>query len=126
MFEPDIGETELSGMSRQDLIQKITKHVDLDAVFEELFRMIKRAAVKGYTKQLQTKLDEMPLEQRVKTESQIARMGGFEPYAREEIDRASRGDSGVSILKYVSTNLEPLYKMRTSMETLATAAKRTC
>jgi TP901 family phage tail tape measure protein len=124
-FQPDMAEDLLAGMSRQDLIDKITKQVDLSALFEELFRMIKRQAIKGYVKELQGKLKEMPVEQRAKEEANVARMGGFEPYARKKIEEESVKESGISILKYVTTNLEPLYKLRTSMENIGTIAGRT-
>lgn len=123
-FQPDIAEDMLAGMSRQELIDRITKQIDLSAVFEELFRMIKRQAIKGYVKELRGGLEDLPVEQRAKTEAEVARMGGFEPYARKKIEEESMEDRGISILKYVTTNLEPLYKLRTSMETIGTVGSR--
>ena len=124
-FQPDLADDIVSGMSREQLIAQITKQVDLSAVFEELFRMIKRQAIKGYMKELRIKLEEMPIERRSKTESEISRVGGFEPYARQHISQKAKSETGISILKYVTTNLEPLYKLRTSMETIGSVASRT-
>jgi len=124
-FQPDIPKDVLSGLSRESLINKITKYVDLSAVFEELFRMIKRQAIKGYIKELRSKLQEMPVEKRVKLEAEVSRIGGFEPYARKKIEESAKSESGISILKYVTTNLEPLYKLRTSMENIGSVSRRT-
>lgn len=136
-FEPGIPTEELSSLSRQDIIGtpkfgveykreeagRIIPHIDIQAVFEELFRMIKRQAIQGYIKETKTELAEAPLSTRIKKEADIARSGGFEKYAEAEMER-SLNERGISILKYVTTNLEPLYKMRTSMESIHTASAR--
>lgn len=110
---------------REQIINEIISYIDLEAVFQELFRQIKRTAVKGYTKELQTRMEELPFEQRVKMERQVATAGGMGMFAKQEIEEQAARPKGVSILKYVTANLQPLYKMRTSMETLAAVAKRT-
>lgn len=108
---------------REQIVNEIISYIDLGAVFEELFRMIKRTAIKGYMKELRTKVTEMPVEKRARLEADIARSGGYEVYARREIEQ--QAEEGISILRYVTSNLEPFYKMRTSMETLRTAARGT-
>jgi len=122
-FEPDI-DTSTLNMSRENIMQLIIKHVNLEAVFEELFRQIKREAIKGYTKQLQEKAANLPPgPQKVKMMQDIEAAGSPERFATEEINKAAAG-TGVSLFKYITTNLQPLYRMRTSMETMGTAAAR--
>jgi len=125
-FKPDIDMAELAKMDRQTLINRIASHVDLGAVFEELFRQIRRQSVRALSKQLEQKVAEMPVGPgRLKLERGIRAAGGVEQFASEKIAKEAASESGISLFKYVTTSLQPLYRMRTSMETMASTAKRT-
>jgi TP901 family phage tail tape measure protein len=110
---------------RSQIVNEIIKYIDLEAVFEELFGMIKRTAVKGLIKELQIEVAELPPEKRVRREAEIARAGGYESFAKRAVESEAVSDVGISILRYVTSNLQPLYRMRTRMETPAMAAGRT-
>ncbi len=113
-------------LDRSDLIKRIIGKVNIEATFEELFRMIQRAAVKGLTKDLERQLEQGPLTKRtLKLRSDVEAAGGAQKFAKIQIAKESISDTGIAISKHIVTNLQPLYKMRTSMETMATAAKRT-
>jgi len=111
--------------NRSQIINEIIKYIDLEAVFEELFGMIKRTAVKGLIKELQVEVAELPPERRVRKEAEIARAGGYESFAKRSIEEQAASDVGVSILRFVTSNLQPLYRMRTRMETPHMVAGRT-
>ena len=113
------------GKSREQIINEIVKYINLEAVFEELFRMIKRTAIKGLTKELRTNVSELPIGMRITKESEISRAGGYEGFAERSINKELEEGKSISILKYITSNLQPLYKMRTSMESPASVAKRT-
>jgi len=122
-FEPDTDIADLN-INRQEIIQRILKHVDLQAVFEELFKQIKRSAVKGLTKSLQEEIETAPPGiKKIEMMRKVEAAGGPERFAEEEITRESREKGGISLAKYITANLQPLYKMRTSMETMGTAAR---
>ncbi|HEC64351.1 MAG TPA: hypothetical protein ENI23_03560, partial [bacterium] len=121
-FEP---EAEVD-VGREALMKRILSKVNIEATFEELFRMIQRAAIKGLTKNLQRQLEEAPLTPAtVKLRRDVKAAGGVEQFAEIRIAKESISDTGIAISKHIVTNLQPLYKMRTSMETMATAADRT-
>jgi len=122
LFEP---EAEVD-ISREALMERILSKVNIEATFEELFRMIQRAAIKGLSKNLQRQLEEGPLTPAtVKLRRDVKAAGGVEQFAEIRIAKESISDTGIAISKHIVTNLQPLYKMRTSMETMATAADRT-
>ena len=123
-FEPDIDTANLVNFDRQSIVDRITKHIDINAVFEELFRQVKAAAIRGYTKELREKVESMPIgPTRLKQERDIRTAGGYERFAAEEISKKA-ADKGIPLSKYITTNLQPLYKLRTSMDDLGTAASR--
>ena len=115
------------GKNRAEIVNEIIGYINLDAVFEELFRQIKRTAIRGLAKQLRTQLEEMPAgPEKSKLIADIGRTsGGVERYAAEQISREAAGKAGISTLRRITTPLQPLYKLRTGMETMATAAGRT-
>ena len=122
-FEPDTEIADLN-INRQEIIQRIIKHVDLQAVFEELFKQIKRSAVKGLAKSLQEEAESLPPgTKKVKLMRDISAAGSTERLAEQEISKEA-ADKGISLVKYITTNLQPLYQMRTSMATMGTAAQR--
>jgi DNA polymerase III epsilon subunit-like protein len=122
-FEPDIDVTGLN-LDRQSIVDRIVKHVDLKAVFEELFRQIKREAVRGLSKSLREKAATMPAGyQKIKLMRDIEAAGGPERLAEQRVSKEA-ADEGISLFKHITANLQPLYRMRTSMETMGTAAAR--
>lgn len=125
-FEPEVDISQLTGISREEIIQRIIKHVDVIATFEELGRQIQRQAVAGLSKQLERQIAELPTGPRkVRLLRDVQAAGGVERFAAQQIAKEYASETGIAIQKHVTTNLQPLYKMRTSMETLATAASRT-
>lgn len=110
---------------REQIVNEIIGYIDLEAVFEELFRMIKRTAIKGLTKELQIEVSELSPERRARREAEISRAGGYERFAEKAIEEKAITPQGLSILRYVTANLQPLYAMRTRMQTPATLARRT-
>jgi TP901 family phage tail tape measure protein len=124
LFEPDIDAAKLSN-DREELIKGIISHVDMNAVFEEIFKQIQSNAIKGYTEQLDKQLRDMPAgPSKVALLRQVSAAGSNETVARQKIKEESETPEGISVLKYITTPLSPLYKMRTSMETIGTAARR--
>lgn len=124
-FEPDVGVEDLN-IDRSAIMKRIIKHVDLQAVFEELFRQIRRQAVKGLSKQLTEEAATLPPgTKRMQLMRDIEAAGGAERLAAKKIEKEAGEKGGISAFKYITTTLQPLYRMRTSMETMATAAART-
>ena len=111
-------------LSRGDIIDKIIKHIDLEAFFQELFRQIKRTAVAGLVKATTSRLEGLPPELVGRTRKEVTAAGGIEPFAKAKIEAESMTPAGINILKYITTELQPLYKMRTSAETISSAAQR--
>ena len=124
-FEPDIDIASIANIDRETLMKQIVKHVDLEATFEELFRQIRRQAIKGLSKQLQQDILDLPEgATKVKKLADIRQAGGIERFAAEQIGREAKSDVGISLFSRITTSLQPLFRLRTSMETLASAAKR--
>jgi hypothetical protein len=122
-FEPDVDIDDLK-IDRQAIVKRIIEHVDLQAVFEELFRQIKRSAVKGLSKSLSEEAAGLPPgAQKIKLMRDIEAAGSPERLAESKISKEA-ADEGISLFKHITTNLQPLYRMRTSMETMGTAAYR--
>jgi TP901 family phage tail tape measure protein len=125
-FEPEIDIVQLTGISREEIINRIISHVNVIATFEELGRQIQRQAVKGLSKQLEREIEELPIgPKKVSMMRDVQAAGGVERFASEKIAQELASESGIAIQKHITTNLQPLYRMRTSMETIATAASRT-
>jgi len=124
LFEPDIDITKLT-TDRKKLISSITKHINLEATFEELFRQIKRQAVKGlkvsYERQLK-ELPEGPSKARIRRD--ISAIGGVDLLAKKRVEEMASSEKGIPLPLTVVSNLQPLYQMRTRMETLGTVSKR--
>ena len=122
-FEPDVDISDLK-IDRQAIVKRIVEHVNLQAVFEELFRQIKRSAVKGLSKSLSEEAAGLPPgAQKIKLMRDIEAAGSPERLAEQKISKEA-ADKGISLFKHITTNLQPLYRMRTSMETMGTAAYR--
>jgi len=115
--------SEITG-TRSQMIEEIVKYVDIEAFFEELFRQIKRTAVKGLARQLEAQVAELPIEQAIKKQSQAMRMGGFESQALYQIEK-ELADTGINIRKHITGGLQPLYGLRTSVASLAGVAGET-
>ena len=124
-FEPDIDMTEVAQMDRQAIINRIIEKVNIAAVFEELYRQIEKQAIKGRTKSLREELETGPLTgKKAKLKQQVMQAGGYERFAAEEVQKKAASDQGISLFKYITSELQPLYRLRTSMETMGGAAQR--
>ena len=123
LFEPDIDLNALN-LSREDMMQKVLRHVDLRAVFEELFRQIKRQAIAGLAKKMELDYEAMTTgPSKLKLKRQAEQVGGFEFLASKEIEKKSR-EKGISLYSDISEPTMPLYGLRTSMATTSKVAKK--
>ncbi|RLD42533.1 MAG: hypothetical protein DRI86_11490, partial [Bacteroidetes bacterium] len=125
LFEPDVDLQTLSS-NREKLIKRIVSHLGLEATFKELYRQIERQAIKATEVALAKRLKEMP-EGRTKAAllQDIAAAGGLRRLAEERVRKQAESERGITIPSTIVANLQPLYQMRTSMETLKSVAGRT-
>ncbi len=132
-FEPAQA-AEHANLSRSDLIGRITKHVDLEATFEELSRQITKHAIKGYSKKIEEDIATLPPgRERSRLLHDIESIPGnrdlpmsekVQRYAAHRVTQESTKERGIPMSSFITTELQPLYRMRTSMEKLETVAKR--
>ena len=125
LFEPDVDIATLTS-DREKLIKRIVSHLGLRATFEELYRQIERQAIKATEVALAKQLKEMP-EGRTKARllKDISAAGGLRRFAKERVEAQAKSERGIPIPSTIVANLQPLYQMRTSMETLKSVAGRT-
>ncbi|MFA5396084.1 MAG: 3'-5' exonuclease, partial [Methanogenium sp.] len=117
-FSPEgVSESQISNMGRKDLEKAIIGQVNLEAVFKELFKMIKRQAIEGLTQQT---LESYKTNPRRKSQHMAAFGGSAEEsaqkYAKQEIEKEAKAD-GIKARKHIVSTMEPLYQLRTSTET---------
>jgi len=124
-FEPELTEAVVGNLSREEIIKRVIKHVDLAATFEELGRQIQRQAVKALTIKLTEEVEALPPgAKKARKLADIRAAGGVEKFAAEQVAREAASETGISLFSTITSTLQPIYRLRTSMENIETAARR--